>query len=393
MLHVDRLSTSDLRELITSDNWPSISIYMPTHKLGALSEDRIRIRNLLRAAEKRLEDAGFKRTASHDVLGPAYKLIEDTRFWSHLSEGLSLHLAPGRSRIYRLPVAFREFLSVGRRFHVKPLFAVQRESPEFCLLALSEKACKLYRGGRYSMEEVQLADLPSGMAEALHIEDLRRNLRVHTGDVEKSVGVYHVQGSSSEEAVVKRWLRDYCYALDRAVCDYLGRGDTYLLVAAVEPIFAIYREANRYPRFIPRNVRPNMKHTTQDELRQEAWRHIEDEQSAARQSLLRRYGELRGSGLAADCLARLLPACFHGQVDTLFIDMDAESWGRFDVQRNRIHANAASGAVELYDLAARQAWMSGARIHALASGELRAEDGIAAILRYSYTLSPDAAVG
>jgi len=50
MLHVDRLSTSDLRELITSDNWPSISIYMPTHKLGALSEDRIRLLNLLRAA-------------------------------------------------------------------------------------------------------------------------------------------------------------------------------------------------------------------------------------------------------------------------------------------------------------------------------------------------------
>lgn len=388
MLHVDSLTDDSLRALVAWQRWPSVSLYIPTHRSGAISEDRTRLRNLLRCAEKQLSDSGCRTNVSRTVLEPAFRLIEDTRFWSHLSEGLSLHLSVGHREMRRLPISFPEFVAVGRTFHVKPLFAMPAAAPHFYLLALSEKGRRLYHGSRFDMQEIEVGRLPNSMAEAMHFEDLSRQLRFHTGDVENAIGVFHVQGSSSEEARIKRWLRDYCLMLDRALCEYLGRSDAYLLVSAAEPIFSIYREVHRYHRFIRDNVRADIKHATQDELHREAWRRVEAEQATRKQSLLEKYREVRAADLAAEGLTQLLPACANGQVDTLFMSMAAECWGRFDPLRNELQVTGrdAPGAQELYDLAARQAWLSGAEILVLPPSELPAREDIAGILRYSYNL-------
>ena len=385
MLHIDTLSTAELRELVDFEQDPCISLFMPTHRSGAMSEDRTRFRNLLRAAEGRVREQGAANSA--EILRPAYALLEDTRYWSFLCDGLSLHLSSSRAFIHRLPVSVPELVWVGRRFYVKPLFALDFSEDEFYLLTLGEKGCALFRGTRLALEKLEVAGLPQSLADALKFEDLNRQLRVHTGDVEKGGGVFHVQGGSNEEAIIKRWLRDYCSIVDRAVTEYLGDRNSPLLVAAAEPIFSIYREHSRCRQFLPHNVRANFKHASNDELHRVAWGILEVERKTQRDAQVRRYAELRGRNLAVSGLAELLPACVHGQVDTLFMDFTRERFGRFDAQRNSLEAEETPGhgREPLYDLAARSAWLNGAAIYPLASGEPLAGDaGIAGILRYAF---------
>ncbi len=386
MVTADSLTSADLQQLINWKEGPCVSLYMPTHK--NLNEDRIRLRNLLRKAESRLDSAGWNANAGQTILAPAYRLLEDTKFWSFMSRGLTVHLSPSISFMRRLPVPFADFCSVARTFHVKPLFAAYIGSPEFYVLVLTEKSRTLYHGNMFGLEEVDLRQLPKGMVQALLFDNAERQLRWHSGFIRAAggFGVYHGQSSSSEEAAIKRWLRDYCCEIDRGIRDFLGDSRTPLFVAAFEPIFSIYREVNTYKHMAQGNLRTDLKHISKADLHAKAWLQMEARREAVHENALRRYGELKGAGLTAEGIAHILPACLSGQVDTLFIDLSRQLWGSFEQNENliRLSDGPAFESRDLYDLAAAQAWLKGADIQPVSAENFAPSDGVAAILRFSF---------
>jgi len=52
------LSEEDLSDLLEKAGYPAISIYMPTHRTGDISQDQIRLKNLLGEAETQLKKQG-----------------------------------------------------------------------------------------------------------------------------------------------------------------------------------------------------------------------------------------------------------------------------------------------------------------------------------------------
>jgi hypothetical protein len=87
-----------------------VSIYMPTHRTGTeTQQDPLRLRNLLGEAEKRLSARGVSTRAVQEMLELANKLLQDSYFWQHQSDGLAIFLSSHRVRSYRLPLNFEEF--------------------------------------------------------------------------------------------------------------------------------------------------------------------------------------------------------------------------------------------------------------------------------------------
>src|SRR3972149_1233976 len=110
---MDILTKAELEQLMRREQQWCVSIYMPTHRTGAEpQQDPIRLKNLLGEAEKHLSDKGVGRRDIQKLLEPASKLLQESYFWQHQSDGLAIFLSSIRIRRYRLPLNFAELMVV-----------------------------------------------------------------------------------------------------------------------------------------------------------------------------------------------------------------------------------------------------------------------------------------
>jgi len=106
-------SRSDLDDLVAMDAQPAVSLYLPTHLTGReIRQDPIRLKNLLSVAAERLA-AAWRRPEIDELLRPAESLVGDEDFWRHQQQGLAVFLAPGFSRVHKLPIPVPEEAFLG----------------------------------------------------------------------------------------------------------------------------------------------------------------------------------------------------------------------------------------------------------------------------------------
>ena len=104
-------SRDELRTLVERDEGPCVSIFMPTHRAGAETQQNpIRVKNLTREAEKQLIEGGLPSRGAKELLVPLKGLLEDALFWRYQSDGLAMFSSVALFRCYRLPVTFDELV-------------------------------------------------------------------------------------------------------------------------------------------------------------------------------------------------------------------------------------------------------------------------------------------
>lgn len=97
----------------------------------------------------------------------------------------------------------------------------------------------------------------------------------------------------------------------------------------------------------------------------------------------RRFAELAGTGQASNDLAEVLEAAHQGRIDILFLDGEADLWGRFDQPGGRVqlHPAAEPGDEELLDAAAALTLVRGGTAYSMAHGEVPGGGMLAAVFR------------
>src|SRR3954453_11543755 len=93
-----RLSTirrEDLEDLLQSPGRPRVSIYMPTFRAGVETQQNpIRLKNLLRSVQQKLEESGMESTDAAELMTPVRELVDDQAFWQTQSDGLAIFFSP-----------------------------------------------------------------------------------------------------------------------------------------------------------------------------------------------------------------------------------------------------------------------------------------------------------
>ncbi|MEJ2732273.1 MAG: hypothetical protein P8189_01685 [Anaerolineae bacterium] len=385
---MDILSRDDLKNLSEKrDGW-HVSIFMPTHRAGPeTQQDPIRLKNLLGQAEERLVAAGLRPPEAEARLEPASKLIQDGLFWQHQSDGLALFVSRDIDRHHRLPLHFEELVVVAERFHIKPLLPLLSGDGRFYVLALSQGEARLLQGTRYGVSELDLAGAPASLTEALSLDDPERRLQFHTasgpsGGQGSRPAMFHGQGDPSQNQ--KDDILRYFQKLDSGVQEWLAGEQAPLVLAGVDYLLPLYQEANTYPHLIDEGIEGNPDNLSAQELHQRAWtivqpRFLEEQEGAAQ-----RYRQAAATEGASDNLSGIVPAAYHGRVETLFVALGLQHWGTFDPATNevRIHQDAKPGDQDLADLAAVQTLLHGGSVYAVEPEQMPAEASLAALLRY-----------
>ncbi len=195
-------SRQALRALVERPGQPGVSIYMPTHRLQDSPEDSIRLKNLLRDAERKLVQGGLRVPEAREIVRPAEAFLPDAMFWQHQSDGLAIFAAPGFYRQYRLPYSFPVLVYVGQRFHIKPLLTFLAGNSLFYVLAASQRRVRLLQCSADSCRDVTPARVPADLADAMKFDAYEKGVRYHALGGGAGGGVV-VQGASAAKGDTK----------------------------------------------------------------------------------------------------------------------------------------------------------------------------------------------
>jgi hypothetical protein len=159
-----------------------------------------------------------------------------------------------------------------------------------------------------------------------------------------------------------------------------------LVLAGVEYLFPIYKEANTYPNLIDTVIKGNPDWLSAGELHKSAWDIIAPLFQAAQAEAVAQYQQLAGqaSERVADTLEKIVPAASDGRIETLFITPGAQQWGVFNSVTNQIelHSQQEAGDEPLLNLAAVQTYLKGGIVYAVEPAKVPSGTFAAAVLRY-----------
>lgn len=390
------ITIDEARELASWRSTPTISVFLPTKRaIVEPEENSLELKGLLPKIQQQLEERNHKRGEVNDLLAPLVRLLQDRSFWLHQLEGLALFRTADELRRYVVPVSLPSSVFVGDNPVIRPLLKALSGGTEFHVLALSQNAIRLLHCTRHGAEEVDLSglDIPLSFDEAMRFDDFEKPAMQHRPMAASprpsrntSQGAdfgFHGHGAEEDH---KRQILRYFQAVDPGISKLLEARGTPLILAGVEYLHPIYRQASDHPRILERTIDGNADGLRVQEIHEQAVPIFEAEVAGDRDELAERYGDLGAHGRASADLADILDAGGSGRIDKLFVTEGAEAWGVFDPANRQLQLDAPDGrseaSVDLYDLAARQTLLGSGGVEVLPPEEIPGGGSIAAIFRY-----------
>lgn len=387
------ISREEIHALLEQPKQNSISIYMPIQTAGPeVRQNSIRFKNLIRKAEAHLIDAGLDHNEAMELLAQAHQ-IDQPNFWEKIGDpGIAIFVSQDIFRYYTLPVKFNELVVVTDRFHIKPLLPIFNGDGRFYLLTLSQKDIKFFEGTRYSLKPVEVENMPKSLDEALGYDQTAKEGQFRiatpkggTSNPFSQPGTFHGQGSPDRDEQQKDILQ-FFYLIDEALHEKLRDQQAPLVIAGVEYLLPLYRQANTYQHLIEQSINGNTKIESTQELHEQAWPLVEAQFQKSQQEVLEQFIELFNSntGKASNDIKQIIPAAYYQRVDSLLVTVGQQQWGLFDriSETVYLHQEEETGDEDLLDFAAAHTLLNGGRVYAVTLEHVPYSSPIAAIFRY-----------
>lgn len=389
------ISREEIKTLVEQPRQNSISIYMPLEVAGSeVRQNSIRFKNLIRQAQTRLLDAGLDDDEVTALIEKAHQL-DETSFWEETGDrGLAVFISQDIYNYYTLPIEFEELVVVTDRFHIKPLLQILNNDGRFYLLTLSQKEIKFFEGTRYSIREVEVENMPKSLDEALGYDETAKEgqFRIATSRGGTSnpfskaqPGAFHGQGSPDRDEHHKDILQ-FFYAVNNALEEKLRNQQAPLILAGVEYLLPLYREASSYKHLVEEAIAGNTKVESTKELHDQAWPIVEGYFQQSQRQVVERFNELFGAnaGKASNNISEIAPAAYYQKIDSLLVAVGKQQWGLFNPGTETVflHEEEETGDEDLLDFAAAHTLLNGGTVYTVPPEQVPYSSLIAAIFRY-----------
>lgn len=364
-----------------------VSIFIPTHRAGEEVNEGLdwgRLKNQLQNAEKELKEYQMSDNEIEKFLAPAYELLEEPKFWKYQSDGLAIFISKDLFRKYTLPVHFEEFLYVADHFYLKPLVPLFNAGGEFYILALSQQEVRLFQGFPYQLNEIEVESLlPERLEETVGYDFKQKYLQFREGQTWSNKTMFHGHGEGKDDQ--KEEILKFFRAIDEGVTGFLRDSKAPLILAAVDFLVPIYREANNYKYLHDEHIAGNPEEADLMLLHEKAMDILHDKFEEEKREKMERFEYELSQVKASYDEGEVIPAAINGRVDTLFIRNRSSLWGTFKKETNTIEIDGESTIynADLLNIAAIDTLLQNGSVYLLDKEEMPAPTGKAnAILRF-----------
>ncbi len=405
---MNSVTRNRIDRLAENRSWPSVTLYLPTHRAGFEKEqDPIRFKNLLREACEELVSTGMREPEAHALCSRVSDLTSDSAFWRDNTEGLAVFCSDDTLEVLRTDAPLPERAVVGERFYLRPLFAADRGERAFFALALDRSGCRLFAGDAGGIRKVELEGVPASLADELRYDEVQQAVQYSSvpapaaaaGGGRPAGAIFHGHGGEKDvdKVNLERYLRKVESAVTKACADAPG---TPLVLLGVEYAIALYRSLNTSPALVDTQVTGATDELAPHEIRARSMEALEPYFRSIVDERLATLREKQGTHLVSHSPAEIVAAAASGRVDTLFLDDGEGPFGTFDRETFSVEALCAdtprflregpapqSGAPasecgwDLVDLAAAETALHGGEVIGF-SGEDTPVRGVAALMRY-----------
>ncbi len=370
-LHTDIPSHRQIERLLQAHGESLVSIYLPTTPITPEADaSRIAFKNLAAEAVAELHAGGAGAAEREAIEGALDDLHDDEDFWAEQAHSLAVFADPRGLRSFRLPNRLTAAVQVADRYYVKPLLRTVTFPQMAFVLALAEGSVRLLEvTPDLPTFEVRVPDLPADAADAVG--------KASTTDRSPS---RRLQGSEGR----KMLFRSYARAVDRALRPVLGGQDVPLILAASEPIDAIFRSVNSYPHLADRSLPGSPEASTEAELGDAARGVLDGLYADQLRDLTNLFEQRSAAGRTAVEINDLGRAATFGAVDTLFVDIDAKLAGTIDEESGAVSLDEVeqAGDYGVVDELCRRVILAGGTVLAVRASDVPGGGPAAAILRY-----------
>lgn len=371
MLYVDIPTRSEFSALAGARADACVSIYLKTTPVTQeIAAARIEFGNLVREAQRQLEEAGFDKRRLAALSEQLGDLAADDGFWRLQANSLAVFATPDTVRTYRLANDLVSMVQVADRFHLKPLFRAVTFPHSAFILALSENAVRLIE---------MHADLPPATVK---VPGLPKDAASSVGKSTLNDRTYGGRIHASEGQNVR--FQQYVRQIDAALRPILAGRETPLILAATDRLASVFPKINSYPHLLGATIADSPDRLTDAELAGRA-RPILDEAYARELDGIRSLFDKRaGERRATTDISDAARTATFGGIDILLVDIDSVVPGFVDDESGAVEFvekddAAAYGVVD--EIAAR-AFASGAKVLGVRRADIPGGKELAAILRH-----------
>lgn len=364
-----------------------ITLYMPTHQYGVEvneRQDAILFKHLLQQVQQQLLQKGVPREIVEPMLQPGFDLQQDDDFWRRQQKGLGVFIAPDHFRYVQLPFEVKEQSYLNHSFYTTSLLPLLTSREHFYVLVLSKHKATFYEADAFGMREVPVEGMPRGMDDVIHFEEKGGKDVFRTGSSGGGQGAsYHGMGEGrpDDKENISMYLDEVEETLWKEV---LSTKNIPLMLAAVDYIIPIFKKRTRYRHVVDEALTGNFEHENVNTIYEKAREKMRPYFEKDKEQALERYANNSTSGLTSSIPADVIPACYYSRVDVLFVQKDAQLWGKFNEQDNdlQLHGAEQEGDECLVNAAAAKAIETGAAVFKLDKEQMPADSPMAALMRY-----------
>jgi hypothetical protein len=332
-------------------------------------QDKLALKNQIKQVTKKLEAHGLTSLEIENRLEPIKKMLLDTEFWRHQSDGLTIFIAKDIFEIFMLPIHFEDFNFVGEVFYLKSLLPIFSGDGNFYLLTLDLEDVNLYEGSRYTIRKLDTKDiLPLRMEEVVGFEYEQKNMQIRSQ--QKGQATYHDAGSANEER--KNEIKRFFKAINKGLVKSLNRQNIPMLVASQEYLFPIYKEVNTYKQFINKPIKCNPSTLNILALQELAWEAVKPIFDQEKINKIAQFNANQDTDKTSSLLEDILQASMHGKIDALFCEKREDFPGVFDPLKGKVtlYDSEHTPNFSLMNLAAMQTFMNGGKVYLLENEEM-----------------------
>ena len=387
---MDILSKEEYIKLTNTENDLCLSLYLPTFRMGPdIKQNPIRFKQRVREAEDKLYNLKLTKSEVEEILKPASDLVDETIFWQNQTEGLAVFITDGQMNYYHLPFEVKEQTVLTTKFYTKPLLTVFTGDENYYILALSQNEVRLFEASRHRVSEIRMKDAPKSVEDMKVDDDPKTNLPIRIANqVSSSSLIYNkvTQGQGVENEFDDNQLNRYFRAIDKSLNKITKNNKIPLVLAGVEYLIPIFRDISKYPNIVEEYIKGNPEILYGDDLHKMSWDIIEPKFTKIQELAQAKYNQYKGqkNKLYANSLESIIPKAYNGQVETLFIDKDADRWGEHDLETNKIKIfnDKKFEAEDLIGYASTLTSTRGGTVYAVDKEKVPDGGIVAAILRY-----------
>lgn len=354
-----------------------VSMFMPINQIEP-QKNRIRLKNLWFDAEKKLLQLEMDPHQVKRMLAPLEMILEKLDFWKNQKNGFAAFFTKDSFVWYSVPVHMKELVVVTDRLHLKPLMRNLTHNENFYLLTLSQNQIKFFEATESGINEIILRGMPRNISVAT--EGDGKQLQMHSSG--NGTPIFHGHGGVEENKKGK--ILEIFRKVNKVVSDFLKTEETPLVLAGVEYLHPIYREANSYQHLIEDSILGNVESLSPTQLFEKALPIVKPVLRRDREIAIEMFEEKLGTGLASQNLIEIFKAALNGRIDTLFVPIGKQQWGNYDREKNelKIHENAKPGDKDLFCVVSTKTLMTGGKVFAVLPEQMPNNTQIAAVMRY-----------